>query len=77
MTRLMNLYFTLEAQVDLEDLAEQLVDSVNAGYGLGLSEDDLFQFILLLVANANSQWLDNNLHHELTKIVTNHDPLFV
>lgn len=74
-TRLTDMYFTLEAQVDLEDLAEQLIDSVNAGYGLGLSEDDLREFILLLVAEANSYHLDNELLHEMQKIVANHDPM--
>lgn len=54
-TQLTDKYFTLEATIGLEELAEQLSQETIFS---GLTDDDLLEFLTMVISNRNSEYLD-------------------
>lgn len=71
-TRMIDKAIVLETEVDLEDLADQIIERA-CGFQSPLTDADLQDFILHIVAEVNSEHLDKGLHEALSEFVQGHE----
>lgn len=73
MSGLTHTVISVEAEINLEELAEQLVEQAHGLQSPPLTDSDLLEFILHIVANVNSEHLDKGLHEAIGEFIEGHE----